>query len=194
VETAVYGIACLLAASLCSGCALVGAGRASLGVTATTEGAVGLAVSGEFAGGVMILPDESPSGAVSGVAVTEGLYLGGGATSDGWELETGGHWELGQLDSDRERRVGLRFGILARELRAPAFTGELALALADAGWWALSRPRIGLELRAGPLIAARDGAPAFEGLRGFVGITYQATATTRRYNPFAHMLDDVGKH
>lgn len=192
------GISCLrtasLAASLCSGCALVGAGRVSLGVTATTEGMVGLAVSGELAGGVAILPDEAASGALVGPTITEGLYFGGGATSDGWELETGGHCELGQLDRDQERRVGLRFGVIARELRAPSLTGELALAFADAGWWALSRPRIGFELRAGPLIDVEGGAPSLEGLRGFAGITYQATATTRRYNPFAHVLDDLGKH
>ena len=174
----------VLVASLCSGCSLIGAGRVSLGLTATTRGAVGLAVSGEVGAGVLFVPDRSDDD----VGLTEGLYLGGAATPAGWELETGGHGELVLRDSDRELRAGLRGGVIAREARGPAVAPELTFGLARSRWWDSDSPRLGFELRAGPLIGIEDGA-TFEALRGFVGVTYQAVAISRRYDPIDSLFN-----
>src|SRR5262249_4772253 len=99
-----HAILWALSASLCAGGWLIGAGRVSLGVTATTQGAVGLAVAGELGGGVLYVPDRSGSG--HGTGFTEGLYLGAGAMPDGWQYETGAHGELVMLDADGELRAG----------------------------------------------------------------------------------------
>lgn len=45
------------------------------------------------------------------------------------------------------------------------------------------------ELRAGPLIGVEGGA-RFEELRGYVGITYRATAISRRYDPIDSLFRD----
>jgi hypothetical protein len=169
-----------LVASLCSGCSLLGAGRVSVGLTATTQGTVGLAVAGEVAAGVVCIPERRAP--ADGAGVAAGLYLGGGATGEGWELETGERLEAVVLDSVRELRAGVRAGVLAREAREAAVAFDLALGLAHAGWWATKRPSLGLELRAGPLIAVEDRA-RFEALRGYVGLTYQVRAITRRFDP-----------
>jgi hypothetical protein len=174
-----------LVASLCAGCALLGVGRVSVGLTATTQGTVGLAVEGDVAAGAVCIPERRAP--ADGAAVTAGMYLGGGATGDGWELETGERVEGVALDSDRELRAGVRAGAVLREARGPAVAFDLALGLARAGWWATERPSLGLELRAGPLIGVEDGA-RLEALRGFVGITYQVSAITRRYDPIRPLV------
>jgi hypothetical protein len=187
----VNAIAWLLLASLCSGCSLVGVGRVSLGLAATTQGMVGLAIAGEVAAGVIFAPSDTSS---HDTAVTEGMYLGGGAMSDGWELETGGRADLLLLDGDSELRAGIRAGVVARETRGPAFAPELAFGLARARWWDSEHPRVGFELRAGPLIGI-EGQTRLEALRGYVGITYRATVISRRYDPIdALFRDSGGKH
>ncbi|HWO26507.1 MAG TPA: hypothetical protein VNO30_47590 [Kofleriaceae bacterium] len=184
----------VLVATLCSGCSLVGVGRVSIGLTATTQGAVGLAVAGDVAAGVLHVPR---AGAPShGIGVTDGLYLGGGSTAEGWELETGGRVDLVMLDADSELRTGVRAGTLAREGRGPALAPELAFGLARASWWepAAQRPRWGFELRAGPLIGIEGGA-TLEAFRGYAGLTYQATAISRRRDPIAALIGrPQGKH
>jgi hypothetical protein len=180
VRATVHVISLALAVSLCSGCSLLGVGRVSLGLSATTQGTVGLAASGEIGGGLVFRPDRDT--ATDGAGAAAALYLGGGATADGWELETGERVEAVSLDSDRELRAGVRAGAVVREARGPALAIDLALGLARSRWWGTERPWLGLELRAGPLIGVEDGA-RFEALRGFVGLTYQVSAITRRYDP-----------
>jgi hypothetical protein len=176
----VNAIVWLLAAALCSGCSLIGAGRVSLGLTATTQGGIGIAVAGELAAGALSAPEWAARG--DGVGWTEGMYLGGGATADGGELETGAHAELVVLDGDSELRAGARAGVIAREARGAAFAPALALGLARPGWWGAAWPELGIELHAGPLIALEDGA-RITALRGYVGLTYRAVAVSRRYDP-----------
>jgi hypothetical protein len=190
VRSTVNAIVWLLVAALCSGCSLIGVGRVSVGLAATTQGSVGLAVSGEVAAGVLFVPPD----ASRDIGVTEGMYLGGGVMPGGWELETGGRADLLLLDGDRELRAGIRAGVVARETRGAAFAPALAFGLARARWWESERPRLGFELRAGPLIGL-DGGARFEELRGYVGITYRATAISRRYDPIDSLFRDVGsKH
>jgi len=176
----VWALFASLSASLCSGCSLIGVGRVSVGLTATTQGAVGLAVEGEVAAGAICVPARSAPR--DGVGVTAGMYLGGRAMATGWELEPGERVEVLARDSDRELRAGVRVGAVAREARRPALALDLALGLARAGWWGTERPSLGLELRAGPLIEIEERA-RLEALRGYVGLTYQVSAITRRYNP-----------
>jgi hypothetical protein len=187
VGSTVNAIAWLLVAALCSGCSLIGVGRVSAGLAATTQGTVGLAVSGEVAAGVIFVPSD----ASRDVGVTEGMYLGGAAMPDGWELETGGRADLLLLDGDSELRAGLRAGVVARETRGAAFAPELAFGLARARWWDSALPRLGLELRAGPLIGL-EGDTKFESLRGYIGVTYRSAAISRRYDPIDSFFRDVG--
>jgi len=188
-----HAIVCALVASLSAGCSLIGTGRVSLGVTATTQGAVGLAVAGELGGGVLYVPDRSASG--HGIGYTEGFYLGAGAMPDGWQYETGGHGELVMLDGDGELRAGFRAGIVGNRARGFALAPDLAVCLARARWWDPGQPRLGLELRAGPLIGVEGGA-SLEALRGYVGVSYQAHATSRSFDPIQALFRgwETGKH
>ena len=98
------------------------------------------------------------------------------------------------LDGDSELRAGLRAGVVARETRGAAFASEFAFGLARARWWDSALPRLGLELRAGPLIGL-EGETRLEALRGYIGVTYRAAAISRRYDPIDSLLRDAnGKH
>ena len=187
MRTRVHAILWVLVASLGSGCALVGAGRVSVGIAATTRGSVGLAVAGELGGGLMMSSNSDD------VAVTTGMYLGGSTTSEGWELETGGHGEVVLIDGDDELRAGVRAGVVRREFRGVAVAPELAFELARASWW--DWPRLGIELRAGPLIDLEDGA-RLEALRGYVGLAYRRVAISDTWDPIDSLLEDPnsGKH
>jgi hypothetical protein len=181
---------------LLCGCSLMGVGRASLGVTGSTDGTLGLAASFELGGGYIDTPHEiTPATKRQGEVLA--MFAGGGVTTAGTHIETGARAEWVMVSGHRSHRLGMRNGVVARQ-------GGPALLTLDAAYvtsWPLAwKPRrthqLGLELRAGPALAIDDGPDgrsnaSWHAMRFYAGVVHELYAIrAHRYDPVDALIGD----
>ena len=175
------------------GCTTLGVGRTSVGVTASTDGAIGVASSVEVGGGWIDAPKSHPHG-VRRDGQDVGLFAGGDITLRGFGIEAGGRSEYVATDGDGEFRIGLRSGVVARS-DGPQLAFDAAVGFARARSWAHQRMRYaGIEARLGPALAIDDGL-RFAAMRAYVGLTYDWLRTgAGRFDPIDDWLGDPKNH
>jgi hypothetical protein len=165
---------------LLSGCAGLVSSRASLGVTASTDGFIGVAAGGELGLGWTIQPS-----ATSAEAHGEVLSAYASAAGAATQLEAGGRVDYIGVDRGGELRVGARVG--GTSTGRVAFDGAVALARAHHAT-SDHMSLLGFELRGGGVVG--DGTTVW---RGFAGVTVAMLGFGHVYDPTAHWFESGNK-
>jgi hypothetical protein len=152
-----------------SGCSVFVGGRASVGVSASTDGVVGIAATGELgAGWVMRASRHAEDAHGEELSGFIGTTVGRGPV----QIEAGPRVDYVAVLEHHELRVGGRAAFVAAGVhRWLAIDGAVAFARADDNSSARRPAVVGFEVRAGRMLGSEDTMSA-DAWRAFAGITF----------------------